>query len=201
MRRVQQTILGAFAHTTVCPDCGGEGVKMEKPCTRCSGTGRTIEEETITVQIPAGIRDGQTIRLDGRGQAGERGATPGDLYLKIHLKPSPYFERKGDDIISELPVSFTQAALGGEVMLKTWNREAKVKIPKGTQSGKILKLSGKGVPHLEGRGAGDHLLKVKVVTPTRLSQREKELLTALEDEGGQTARPRPQKEGGFWNFF
>lgn len=200
VKRVRQTILGSFTQTSVCPDCRGEGKTINNPCNNCGGTGRVKDYEEIEVNIPAGVRDGQTIRMQGKGQAGERGAGAGDLFLKIRIKSSDKFKRKDDDIKTELPISFTQAALGGEVFVKTWNGEVKLKIPSGTQSGKVFKLSGKGIPHLNGRGSGDHLVKVNIITPTSLSSREKELFQALNQEGGEAAEASKVRKK-FWNFF
>ncbi len=200
VKRMRQTILGTFSQATVCPECEGEGKKINHPCTSCGASGRIRENEEIKVRIPAGIRDGQTIRLAGRGEAGVRGAQSGDLYLKIRVKPSDYFKREGDDVKTELPISFAQAAVGGEAIVRTWNGEVKLKIPQGTQSGKILKLTGKGIPRMNGRGSGDHLVNVYIVTPERLSRREKELFQELQAEGGETARVSQGKKG-FWKFF
>jgi len=200
IKRMRQTILGTFSQNTVCPECAGEGKKINHPCTKCKGAGRVREYEEIEVNIPAGIRDGQTIRIEGRGEAGMRGTKSGELYLKIRIKPSDYFEREGDNVKTELPLSFAQAALGGEAVVRTWNGEVKLKIPQGTQSGKVLKLTGKGIPQINGRGSGDHLVKVHIITPERLSRREKELFQELEQEGGEVARVSKKKKG-FWNFF
>ena len=199
IRTTRQTFLGSFSQVSVCPECGGEGKKINRPCTQCQGAGRVVDEERIVVNIPAGVRDGEIIKVEGKGEAGVRGAASGDLYLKIHLKPSRYFERHGDDVLTSIDISFTQAALGGEVQVKTYNGAVKLKIPAGTQSGKIFKLSGKGIPRLTGRGRGDQLVKINVVVPRHLSRRERALLKELEREGGETANV--DKNSRFWSFF
>ncbi len=174
--RVQQTILGTFQSVGVCPDCQGEGKKASKKCKACGGQGRFKATEKIKVKIPAGINEGETIRLAGKGEAGQRGAAAGDLYITMRVKPDEEFKREGDDILTEVNISFPQAALGDKIFVKTLDGEVILKIPAGTQSGKVFKLSGKGVPHLRSRGRGDHLVTVNVVTPTNLSRRQKELL-------------------------
>jgi len=188
VRTSRRTFLGNFSQVGICPECQGQGKKINKPCQKCQGQGRIVDNETIVVDIPSGIGNGQTIKMEGKGAAGGRGRRSGDLYVNIRIKQSPYFTRNGDDVESDLRISFTQAALGGEASVATWNGEVKLKIPKGTQGGKVFKLSGKGIPHLSGRGRGDQLVRVNVVVPRHLSTREKELLRALEDEGGEAAR-------------
>ncbi len=177
--RVQQTILGQFRTASICPDCHGEGKKPEKKCTKCNGEGRVKEEETVRVKIPAGISDGETIRLSGKGEVGVRGSQAGDLYITVRVQPDPQFDRDGDDIRSTAELSFSQAALGDKIPVETLDGEVMLKVPAGTQSGKVFKLSEKGVPHLRTRGRGDHLVTVQVVTPTKLSRKQKQLLEEL----------------------
>lgn len=179
-----RTIFGTFAQTAVCPECKGEGKIPEKKCTKCHGEGRLKRQETIKVKIPAGIANGQTIRISGKGEAGERGTQPGDLYLRINVRGDKRFERDGYNIISEANVSFPQAALGTTVTVETVDGEVTLKIPAGTQSGKVFKLSGKGVPHLNGTRRGDHLITVNVKTPTTLTKKQKQLLEEFEKEKG-----------------
>ena len=185
---VRRTFLGNFSQVSVCPECQGQGKKIDKLCQKCQGAGKVTDNETIAVDIPAGISDGQTIKVENRGNAGRAGGQSGDLYVNIHVKPSYYFTRHGDDVESDLRVSFTQAALGGEAGVTTWNGEVKLKIPRGTQTGKVFILSGKGIPHLQGSGRGDQLVRVNVIVPRHLSRREKELLKMLEQECGEAAR-------------
>ncbi len=174
--RVQQTILGQFRTASICPDCHGEGTKPEKKCTVCKAEGRVRSEETIRVKIPAGINDGETIQLSGKGESGVRGGQAGDLYITVRVGTDPLFERDGDNILTTSDVTFSQAALGDKIPITTLDGEVMLKIPAGTQSGKVFKLSEKGVPHLRSRGRGDHLVTVRVVTPTKLSRKQKQLL-------------------------
>ncbi len=177
--RVQQTILGAFRTAAVCPECGGEGKIITKKCTKCGGEGRVKESEKMKIKIPAGINDGETIRLSGKGEAGEKGTVPGDLFIAMRVNQDPNFNREDDNIISELNISFSQAALGDKIKVNTLDGEVVLKIPSGTQSGKVFKLSGKGVPHLRTRGRGDHLVTINVLTPTKLNRQQKKLLEEL----------------------
>ncbi len=171
----------------MCQDCLGQGEKPEKNCSRCGGDGKTKESKKIKIKIPAGIADGQTIRLSGQGEAGFRPksgkSVPGDLYITIRIKPHPFFKRKGDDIIYNLEINFSQAVLGDKVKIPILNGEASLKIPAGIQSGKIIKLREKGLSHLQGRGKGDMLVIVKIKTPERISKKQKQLLEELRREG------------------
>lgn len=167
---------------STCPDCSGIGRKTEKDCSQCKGRGTINQAETFPVKIPAGIDNNQTIRLAGKGQAGIKGGPAGDLYLKIKVVPDPRFKRSGFDIITKTEISFSQAALGGKIDIETIDGNVKLKIPEGTQSGKVFRLKGRGVPHLQSRGRGDQLVEVTVKTPTRLSRKQKELLKELNDE-------------------
>ena len=162
-----------------CPDCQGEGKKVEKECSQCRGSGVTKETEEFKVKIPSGIDDGQTIRLAGRGQAGRRGGPAGDLYLRIKVKSDPHLVRDGYDIKSKAEISFKQAALGDKIKVATLDGEVTLKIPEGTQSGKIFMLKDRGVPHLQGRGRGDHLVEVIVKTPVKLTRHQRQLLEEL----------------------
>jgi molecular chaperone DnaJ len=181
--RVQQTILGAMRSVTVCPTCKGEGKVPKTPCKRCRGDGRVNETETLEVKIPAGIDNGQRIRLPGKGEAGERGAEAGDLYLRVRVQSDRRFDREGEDVRSTVRVPLTTAALGGTVDIDTIDGKVQLKVPAGTPSGKVLVLRGKGIPHLNGRGRGDHRITVDVVIPTKLSAKAKKLLSDLQEEG------------------
>ncbi|MDD5039894.1 MAG: molecular chaperone DnaJ [Patescibacteria group bacterium] len=174
--RVQRTILGSFQTAVPCPDCKGEGKRASKKCSVCRGEGRKKETEKLKVKIPAGISDGQVIRLSGKGEAGARGGAVGDLFLTIRVHKDPDFRREADDILSEANISFPQAALGAKIPVLTIDGEVILKIPAGTQSGKVFRLDSKGVPHLHSRGRGDHLVTVNVVTPEHLSHAQRELL-------------------------
>jgi len=179
----QHTIFGTFASAQVCPECHGEGKVPEKKCTKCHGEGRLREQVKIKVKIPAGIADGQTIKLAGNGEAGEPGVPAGDLYLRINVQSDKRFVRNGYDIENEVEVTFPQAALGTTVEVTAIGGSVKLKVPAGTQSGKVFRLSGKGVPTLSGRSRGDHLVTVIVKTPTKLSLKQKKLLEDF-DKGG-----------------
>lgn len=184
VQQIKKTFLGSFARYTVCPECGGEGTKPEKPCNVCKGEGRIRGEEKIKIFIPAGVDTNQVIKVEGRGQAGKKGGKPGDLYLRIFIKKHPAFKRRGDDIFVSLPVSFSQAALGDEVELFTLEgAKLLLKVPQGTESGKVLRVSGKGIPHFQGWGRGDMFVELVVKTPRKLNKKQKELLEKLKEEG------------------
>lgn len=187
IQKQHRTMLGVFAQTEMCPDCQGTGERPEKNCTKCGGDGRVKEEKIIKVKIPAGIADGQTIRISNQGEAGFRpGAgksVAGDLYVTVHIRNHPLFERQGDDLYYTLDVNFTQAALGDNVAIQTLRKKIKLKIPSGIQTGKIIKIKGEGMPHLQGRGEGDIYVVVQVRTPEKLSRRQKEILEELRREG------------------
>ncbi len=180
----QHTIFGTFASASVCPECHGKGKVPEKKCTKCHGEGRVKEQVTIKVKIPAGVDNGQTIRVSGKGEAGEYGVPAGDLYLIVRVASDKRFVRNGFNIESETEISFPQAALGTTVEVETLEGKLTLKIPAGTQSGKVFKLSDRGVPHLNGRQRGDHLVTVIVKTPTKLSGKQKKLLEEFDNEKG-----------------
>lgn len=190
----RRTILGSFQQARVCDQCQGTGKMPEKPCSTCHGQGVKRMTTTVKVIIPPGIEDGQRLKLTGEGEAGYRGSRPGDLYLLIRVQPHPEFTRDGYDIRSEVPISFYQAALGGKTEVATVDGKVMMKIPPGTQSGKILRLRGKGVPYLESSKRGDHLVTVRVVTPVKLTRKERELFRGLAAERGETA----DIDEGFW---
>jgi molecular chaperone DnaJ len=179
-----QTMFGTFAQTATCPTCHGQGKTPEKECSKCHGAGRLRERKPLKVKIPAGIDNGQTIRIEGAGEAGQPGAHPGDLYLSIAIRGDKRFERQGADITSEVNISFPKAALGTEVEIEAVEGNVTLKIPAGTQSGKVFRLSGRGLPQLHSSRKGDHLVTVIVETPTKLSSKQKKLLLELEDEKG-----------------
>jgi len=172
----QQTAFGRFIQTRTCGHCGGTGQVLDTPCSKCQGQGSVRRLRTIKVRVPPGVDDGFRLRLSREGEAGIRGGPPGDLYVYIRVKPDPVFARDGYDVVSEVPVTFVQAALGGEVEVETLDGKERLRIPEGTQTGAVFRLRGKGIPHLNGRGRGDHRVQVRVVTPTRLTEKQKELL-------------------------
>lgn len=179
---VQNTIFGQFRSVRTCASCNGEGSRAEKACGACAGTGVVKETIALKIDIPAGIDDGGVIKLAGQGEAGRIGGRAGDLYIKVRVKADPHFERRNDDVWSKLPLTFTEAALGAVKQVKTLDGEIKLTVPESTQTGKIFRLSDKGIPHLKGRGRGDHYIEVVVSTPTGLSKRQKELLRELESD-------------------
>jgi molecular chaperone DnaJ len=184
VQQIKRTIFGTFTRYVRCPECGGEGKIPERPCNVCKGEGRIRGEEDIEIFIAPGVDTGQTIKIAGKGEAGRRGGKPGDLYVRIFIRPHPVFERKGDDLYIQIPISFSQAALGDEVELKTLEgKKILLKVPQGTQSGKILRISGKGIPHFSGFGRGNLYVELKVKVPKRLTKIQKELLERLRREG------------------
>ncbi len=177
--QVMRSIGFGIGFPSVCANCQGTGKNIEKECRHCQGSGVIKETGTIKVKIQAGIDNGQSIRLPGKGQAGIKGGASGDLYLRIKVLPDSRFKRTGFDIKTKAEISFTQAALGDKIEIETIDGKVKLKIPEGTQSGKIFRLKGRGVSYLQARGRGDQLVEVIVKTPTHLSRRQKELLKEL----------------------
>lgn len=194
VRRVRQSILGQMVTAGQCPRCGGFGSVIADPCAHCQGEGRRIEEQTYTVEVPAGVDTGATLRLTGRGAAGPRGGGIGDLYVHLRVRPHERFERQGHDLVSELHVAFTQACLGATVTFETLDGAEELEIARGTQAGKVLRLKGRGVPHVERRGRGDLLVRVVVDTPTELSEDDEQLLRQL---AAQRDEPVAEPETGF----
>lgn len=180
--RQTQTMFGTFAQTAICETCKGSGKVPEKPCRECHGQGRQKERKSVKVKIPAGIDSGQTIKLSGMGEAGPAGVPAGDLYLTILIRPDRRFRREGADIFSEIKISFPKAALGAETDIETIEGKATLKIPAGTQSGKIFRLTGRGLPYLNSTRKGDHYVTVVVETPTKLSHKQKELLLEFDQD-------------------
>jgi molecular chaperone DnaJ len=173
---VRNTAFGQFVSIKTCEACKGEGKQIKEPCTSCRGTGRVQKERKIEVKLPPGVDTGSRLRISGEGEAGIRGGPPGDLYVVIHVRPHEIFKREEDDIIIELPISFSQAALGTELDVPTLEGKARIKIPEGTQPGTSFRLRGKGIPHLRGYGRGDQHIKVNVNIPKKMTARQKELL-------------------------
>ncbi len=177
----RKTILGTFQQVSLCEKCGGEGKIPKKKCSHCGGDGRVNRYENLKIKIPAGINDGQTIRLEGLGDVSGKGSQPGDLYVTVHVRPDSRFNRKGADIYSVAEISFPQAALGAKVEIETLEGTTKLKIPAGTQSGEIFRLKGKGLKKLNRFGYGDQYVTVKVKTPTKLSKKQREILERFDD--------------------
>ncbi|MDD2696777.1 MAG: molecular chaperone DnaJ [Candidatus Pacebacteria bacterium] len=184
VQQIKRTPLGSFTRVTTCPECGGEGVHPEKPCNVCKGEGRLEGQEQIKVFVPAGVDTNQVIKIEGKGEAGKRGGKAGDLYVRILVKNHPVFERKGDDLYTRVPISFTQAALGDEVEIAILEgTKILLEVPVGTESGKVLRISNKGVPRFSGYGRGNLYVELIVKTPKRLTKTQKELLERLKREG------------------
>lgn len=175
---VQQS-QGFFTIRQVCPNCRGQGQIIENPCPKCQGTGRVAEHTKINVRIPPGLDDGTRMRVAGQGEPGENGAPRGDLYCDIHINPHPFFERHGDDILCELPITFTQAALGATLEVPTLSGKTEVKVPRGSQGGDAIVLDRKGLPNLQGHGRGRQLVRVAVEVPKTLTPEQEELLRKL----------------------
>ncbi|NHA14579.1 molecular chaperone DnaJ [Thioalkalivibrio sp. XN279] len=192
--RMQQ---GFFAVEQTCPACKGQGTVVEDPCEDCHGEGRVRETKTLAVKIPPGVDSGDRIRLGGEGEAGRNGGPPGDLYVEVLVRPHPIFERRGADLACEVPIGYAAAALGGEVEVPALGEESavKLKIPEGTQSGKVFRLRGKGVRPVRGGPQGDLMVHVQLETPVGLNKQQKELLQAFEDslrDSGRSHSPREQ---------
>ena len=179
VRRVRQSILGQMVTAGPCPRCGGMGQVVADPCPDCRGEGRRTEQRTWTVEVPAGVGHGSTLRLSGRGAAGMRGGASGDLYVHLRVRPHERFERDGYDLVHELHIPVTQAALGVELAYETLDGTEDLVIPPGTQTSRVFRLRGRGVPHVEGRGRGDLLVRVVVDTPTELSPDQDQLVRQL----------------------
>lgn len=175
---------GLFSVRSTCPQCRGQGSVITQPCAQCRGTGRTRIAKTVQLKIPAGVETGSRLRLRGEGESGDPGGPAGDLYVFIYVDPHEFFERNDDDLYCRVPISFVQAALGGTVEVPTLNGNEKLKIPRGTQSGKTFRLKGKGIPHLRGFGRGDQIIETVVAIPTNLTRKQEELLREFARLGG-----------------
>jgi molecular chaperone DnaJ len=179
---------GFFRVSRTCGQCGGRGRVLARACPGCGGQGRVQRERTLSVRIPPGVDSGTRLRLHGEGEAGEGGQPPGDLYVVVQVQPHPFFQRQDDDLYCEIPISFTQAALGAEIKVPTFHDTQILRIPEGTQTGTTFRLRGKGMPQLNGRGAGDLYVKVVVRTPERLNRKQRELLQRLAEAGEEELR-------------
>jgi molecular chaperone DnaJ len=189
VRRVRQSVFGQMVTATPCTSCGGTGEVIPSPCGQCRGEGRVTSQRTFAVEVPPGVDSGATLRLAGRGPAGFRGGPNGDLYVRLTVADHPVFQRQGYDLVRVLDLPMTQAALGGKVRIDTLDGEETVVVPPGTQTGRIFRLRGLCVPHLEGRGRGDLVVTVRVLTPEDLSPEEEELLHKLAAIRGEEIEP------------
>ena len=196
VKQVSRSFFGQSVTVGACPTCDGEGRVVADPCRECRGEGTVRDRATLTVKIPAGVSTGNYIPLRGEGDAGRRGGPAGDCQVFIEEQPHPDFQREGNDVLYRLPITISQAALGDNAQVPTLVGKVKMRIPEGTQSGHVLRLRGKGIPHVEGRGVGDQLVEITVWTPTHLSARERRLLEELD----RLHRDRAAREGkGFFD--
>jgi len=192
--RAQNTPFGQMVTSSPCPKCGGRGQIITNPCGDCSGSGRVRKTRKISIKIPPGVEDGQHLKLRGQGDSAGPEGESGDLYVVINVLPHPKFQRAESDLFLDVPISFTQAALGAELEVPTLSGRAKIKIPPGTQTGTVFRLRGKGMPRLQGIGSGDLHATVRIRTPTALTERQKQLLEALAAEWGEERKKQTEKE-------
>lgn len=197
VRRVQNTFLGQMQTVTTCPDCNGEGTVITNKCTVCKGEGRVYGEEMVTLEIPAGVQEGMQLSMSGKGNMGERGGGSGDLVILVEEEPHEFLHREGLNVAYDLYISFTEAVFGNQTEVPTIDGRAKIKIPAGTQSGKIFRLKGKGFPSINSHEKGDQLIQVNVWTPQNISETEKISLETLQDS--DNFKPKPDKnDKTFW---
>lgn len=197
VRQVKQTFLGAMQTTTTCPRCGGSGKTVTANCNSCKGSGRKMDEEIVQIDIPAGVEDGMQLSMRGKGNAGKNGGPAGDLLISIEEKPHEFFTRDGQNIIYDLFLNFADAALGTSVEVPTLEGRVKIKIPAGTQSGKIFRLRGKGISALQSYGKGDQLIHVNIWTPKSLNKDEKKLMEQLREMPNFKPNPGKEEKGFF----
>jgi len=196
VNRTQNTPFGRFMTTSTCGTCRGAGNVIDSPCTTCHGSGTVQKKRKLEVKIPAGVDSGSRLRVPGEGEAGEKGGPSGDLYVEIYVKPHKIFTRHENDVVMEASISFAQAALGDEILVPTLDGKASMKIPPGTQNGHVFRLRGKGFSSLHMSGKGDELVKVKVEVPTKLTERQKELLNEFAQISGEK-----KKSKGFFGIL
>ncbi len=170
---------GFFTISRTCSQCRGMGQIIRDPCPECKGSGRLLEEKVLEIRIPPGVAHGTRLRVSGEGEPGQNGGHPGDLYVDIGVQEHPFFRREENDVLCEVPISFAQATLGGEINVRTLDGEERIKIPEATQTGAIFRLRGRGIVSLNGRGRGDQLVQLTVVTPTRLTTEQREIFEKL----------------------
>ena len=194
--QTQRTPLGMFQTQAACPNCRGTGKIIRKPCKKCSGTGKVRKSRTLKVKIPAGIDDGQSIQLRGQGNAGTNGGPNGDVIVTIAIRPHPIFNRDGNNVICDIPISFPQAALGDTLQVPTIDGKVEYTIPEGTQNGTVFRLKGKGIQNVNGRGRGDQYVRVTIEVPTRLTEHQKRLLRDFESS---TTDENQAQRKSFWD--
>jgi molecular chaperone DnaJ len=185
---------GFFSMSSTCPHCGGAGQVITDPCKTCNGAGRVKDKQRIKIRIPAGVDNGMRLKMTGYGDAGEGGGPPGDLYVYIEVEPHDAFQREGDNVYLDLPITFPEAALGCKKEVPTpFGESVRIQIPEGTQNSKLLRVSGKGFPNVHGQGQGDLLIRITVETPVKLSEKQKDLLRSFEEL--ETPSNHPRKKG------
>lgn len=188
----QNTPFGRMVNRRTCHHCNGTGKQIKHKCSTCGGAGKVKKRRKIHVKIPAGIDDGQQLRVTGQGEPGFNGGPPGDLYVVFHVRDHEFFERDGEDIYCEMPITFAQAALGDDVEVPTLHGKVKLKVPQGTQTGTKFRLKGKGVPNVRGYGVGDQHVIIRVITPTKLSDKQKQLLREFAEASGKIPSGGPE---------
>lgn len=193
---------GFFTITTTCSHCHGEGQYITHPCKECRGTGRVKKKKKIHISIPPGVDSGSKLRIRGEGEEGERGGPPGDLYVFIYVEPHEFFNREGDDILCQVPISFPQAALGAEIEVPTLDGKKNLTIPKGIESGELLRIKGEGFPRIKGSGRGDLIVQIMIKTPKNLTKRQEELLREFEEiSRKKEGEGKGDSETGWRRFF
>ncbi len=195
--QVTETFLGRMQTTATCPKCKGEGRIITQACTTCKGEGRNYLEETITIDVPAGVEEGMQLSLRGKGNVGKRGGAPGDLIVVIEEKEDSRFTRDGRNIIHDLAISFPEATLGAKIEVPTLNGKVSIKIPEGTQAGKVFRLKGKGLPSINSYGKGDQLVHISVWTPQKLSKEERKIVEKLQESKNFDPDPENNQKGFF----
>jgi molecular chaperone DnaJ len=191
LQQVTRSVFGEFVRTQACPDCAGSGRRIETPCGECRGAGRVVEERTLTVEIPAGIHDGQRIRLGGEGHAGLSGEAAGDAYVEVRIRPDERFVREGNDVYTTVGVTITQAALGATIAVPTLDGDEELELQPGTQPGEIVVLRGRGMPVLQGFGRGDERILVNVLVPRQLSDEQRRLLREFDEHSDERTYDKP----------
>ncbi|CAA7599380.1 DnaJ domain protein [Acididesulfobacillus acetoxydans] len=195
VKTAQRTPFGQFQTVRTCPACHGEGKIVLSPCKTCAGQGKIRRVKTVNINVPAGSEDGLNLRLNGDGEAGAKGGPPGDLYIVLHVKPHKFFERQGNDVYCEVPITMVQAALGAEIEVPTLDGNVKMKVPEGTQTSSVFRLRGHGIPYRRGNGRGDQHVQVLVTVPTKLNEKQKELLREFAESASE------QQQMGKKSFF
>lgn len=196
VRRVRRSMLGQMVSVRPCPDCGGQGERIRNRCRECRGEGRVRKRKKLTVEVPAGVSSDDYLKLSNRGNAGPDGGPRGHVLVEVEVEPHPRFERRGDDLFTDLSVTFSQAALGAEVEVPTLDGPETLEIPAGVQSGQVVRMRGEGMPRLRGEGRGDLLVRIRVWTPTDLDRDQRRILERLAEVEAEP--PEPQEEPGFW---